>query len=226
MTSPVAMASFPTSQDDPLRPLMAQAQIPSYRALSQRSGVSRSTLTQIRRGHLGRLRLETLERLSHALGLSVTDLITALAPSKADHGPTADPPTIATVATLRREYEQLQQQVIHQESAVRQRVQQEALAMVESWLLMWPNAVEAAQQKPDLLASKIIPLLRPLQGLLQTWAVQPIGAVGEIVPYDPQIHHSLGGAPSVGQSVQVRQVGYWHGDRLLHRAKVVPVGVA
>ncbi|MFH7245281.1 MAG: helix-turn-helix domain-containing protein [Spirulina sp.] len=230
MTSSSVPTPQPFPYNEPLRRLMAQAQIPSYRALSQRSGVSRSSLNQLRRGQIGAMRLETLQRLSQTVGVSVADLIAQFDDAKANPEspstvPSESPPitdTAATIAALRQEYDRLQQQVTRQDQALRQQVQREALTVIESWLLMWPNAAQAAQDKPDLPASKIIPLTRPLQELLQTWAVRPIGSVGEVVSYDPQLHQSERSVQP-GQSVRIRHLGYWHGDRLLHRAKVIPV---
>ena len=232
MASPSNPTPQPFPYDAPLRRLMTQAQIPSYRALSQRSGVSRSSLNQLRRGQMGTMRLETLQRLSQTLGVSVADLIAQFMDPVTNPGPNPvanstptpipSPDPTATIAALRQEYGRLQQHMASQEQTLRQQVQREALTRIESWLVMWPNAVQAAQDKPDLPASKIIPLTRPLQELLETWAVRPIGAVGETVAYDPQIHQPMGGILQPGQAVQVRNVGYWHGDRLLHRAKVIP----
>ena len=225
----VAMPT-PFPQDEPLRGLMAQAQIPSYRALEQRSGVSRSSLNHLRRGTLGTMRLATLQRLSQTLGVDLADLIARCGgataqPTEAQPPWLGDPPTTEDrdLATLRREYGQLQQRLIDQEQALRQQMQRQALGVMEPWLLMWPNAAQAAQDKPDLPASKVIPLTRPLQALLQTWAVRPIGVVGEVVPYDPQLHQPMAGTLAPGQAVQVRHLGYWHGEDLLYRAKVIPV---
>lgn len=229
-------------QDEPLQGLMAQAQIPSYRALSQRAGVSRSSILSLRQGTLGTMRLETLQRISQALGIPLADLVARCSGVQPDGGQSQaggdtlalenqatvdlDPVDLATLDTLRREYGQLQQRLLHQEQAIRQQVQRQALGVMEPWLLMWPNATQAAQDKPDLPASKLIPLTRPLQTLLQTWAVRPIGAVGEVVPYDPQLHQPMAGLLQPGQAVQVRHLGYWHGEDLLHRAKVIPAAEA
>ena len=229
VTFPVVAMPTPFPQDEPLRGLMAQAHIPSYRALAQRSGISRSSINHLRRGTLGTLRLATLQRLSQTLGVDLADLIAqcggAVAPLERQDSPPAmaDRDSGNHLDTLRREYGQLQQRFIDQEQALRQQMQRQALGVMEPWLLMWPNAAQAAQDKPDLPASKVIPLTRPLQALLQTWAVRPIGVVGEVVPYDPQLHQPMAGTLAPGQAVQVRHLGYWHGEDLLYRAKVIPV---
>lgn len=225
---PPSPSAFP--YDEPLRQRMAQAQIPSYRALSHQAGVSRSSLNQLRKGQADQIRLGTAQRLSQTLGVSIADLIAqftdsgtnpeSAAAAPATSQPVADP--AATIAALRQEYDRLQQQMAHQEQALRQQVQREALTVIESWLVMWPNATQAAQDKPDLHASKIIPLTRPLQELLQTWAVQPIGSVGATVAYDPHLHQANAPLQS-GQPVRIRHVGYWHGNRLLRRAEVVAI---
>jgi DNA-binding Xre family transcriptional regulator len=235
MTSPSHQDLQPFPYDDALRRLMTQANLPSYRALSQQSGLSRSTLNRLRQGQVDRLRVGTLQRLGQTLGMSVAELIAQFddaganpesAKLKSTSAVHSESPPVAaaaaTIAALRQEYDRLQQQMASQEQTLRQQVQREALTVMEPWLLMWPNAAQAAQEKPDLLASKVIPLTRPLQALLQTWAVRPIGTVGEVVSYNPQLHQS-DRSIQPGQSVRIRHLGYWHGDRLLHRAKVIPM---
>ncbi|QQE64554.1 hypothetical protein GFS31_12350 [Leptolyngbya sp. BL0902] len=241
----------PFPQDDLLQRLMAQAHIPSYRALSQRAAVSRSSINQLRRGQLATMRLETLQRLSQALGIELGDLVARWNAATASANPPAVGPSAGTgsrsvesealggtadgaapqghavtVETLHQEYARLQQRLATQEQDLRRQVQQQALRVIEPWLLMWPNAAQAAQQKASLPASKLIPLARPWQELLQTWAVCPIGTLGDVVAYDPKIHQiyqATGALVQPGQAVQVRHLGYWHGEDLLHRAQVIPV---
>ena len=126
------------------------------------------------------------------------------------------------VEALRREYERLQQQLADQEQEVRQRVQRDAIATLESWLVQWPTAVYAAQNNPDLSATKLLPLARPIETLLQSWDVTPIGTVGQEEPFDPTIHQPREGNPQVGQIVRIRNVGYRHGEKIVYRAKVSP----
>lgn len=240
----------PFPQDDSLRRLMAQAQIPSYRALSQRAGVPPSSIRQLRRGQIGRMRLETLQRLGQALGVEMGDLVAGwkadtVSTSAPDVGETPEAGNLSvapeaaageaikgdavTVERLYQEYARLQERLTTQAQDIQRQVQRQALGVIEPWLRMGPNVIQAAQQQPDFPARKLIPLTRPLQELLETWAVRPIGTLGEVVPYDPKIHqiHSPTGAlVHPGQAVKVRHLGYWHGEDLIYRATVAPIDLA
>ncbi|HSM80381.1 MAG TPA: helix-turn-helix domain-containing protein [Nodosilinea sp.] len=208
-----------------LRSHMAQAGLTSYRALSQASGVTPAALRRLRQGHIAQLRVATLQQLSHTLGLSLDALVAAFSP--AAPAPAGDGDTGAQTRrqeqALRQECERLQTQLTAQATTLRQQVQQEAIAQLEPWLVQWPTAAHAAQQKPDLPAHKLIPLVRPVEALVQSWGLTAIAAVGAEVPFDPQLHQPRQGNPTPGQLVRVTHVGYRQGDRLLYRAKVSPV---
>lgn len=214
-----------TDYSPALRSLMAQASLASYRSLSQRSGVPRSAIDSLRRGHIGRLRLATLQRLSETLGVPLEVLVDRFSSLEAPPGssPSADaahPIADQQIKALRQECDRLQARLDTQAETVSQQVQQAAIAHLESWLVQWPTAVHAAQQRPDLPAQKLIPLVRPVEVLMQHWGLTPIESVGAEVPFDPQYHQPRAGMPSPGQRVRVSHVGYRQGDRLLYRAKV------
>ncbi|MEB3224492.1 MAG: nucleotide exchange factor GrpE [Synechococcus sp.] len=126
------------------------------------------------------------------------------------------------VATLKAEYARLETQIQAQNDRNEQRWQQEALDTLEAWLLQWSAAAKAAQDNPQFPARTIVALTQPFDQLLESWGVTPIGKVGEIVEYDPQMHQLVKnhGDVNPGDTVMVQNVGYRHGDRLLHRAKV------
>jgi molecular chaperone GrpE (heat shock protein)/DNA-binding Xre family transcriptional regulator len=229
------MGDSPTESVDyspRLQALMQRVGIPSYRALSKESGVSRTTITTLRQGRLARLRVDTLLKLSNSLEVSLPVLIQQFTPDLAGPGDAigASPPPPAASApqesaqikALQQEYERLQRRMERQQVEVRQAVQQDAIALIEPWLLQWPTAVNAVQQNDTLPASRLLPLVKPLEKLLQSWDITPIGAVGEEVTYDPQLHQPMSGAPQPGDRVKIRYVGYRQGDKLLHRAKVSP----
>jgi hypothetical protein len=94
------------------------------------------------------------------------------------------------------------------------------LQVLESLLLQLPTAVYAAQQNPQVSAVKLLPLLRPIDALLQQWGIEAIAQVGVELPYDPQQHQLMAGTAAMGDRVRVRYVGYRQGDKLLYRAKV------
>lgn len=216
-----------------LQALMQVAQIASYRALSTRAGVSRGTVDRLRQGQVMQMRVDLLLRLSDALGVSGPRLIAQFGqtPEPNDLGgrdSAGSPPgetsaLQAEMMALRQECERLQRQLEAQQQAVRQQVQGEAIATLEPWLLQWPTAVHAVQKNDSLPATRLLPLTKPLDNLLQSWHVTVIGAVGAEVPYDPQQHQLLGAPAEPEQPVRVRYVGYRQGERLLYRAQVSPV---
>lgn len=204
--------------------LMQRVGIESYRSLSARAGVSRWAINGLRQGQVPRLRVEVLMRLSQVLETSISQLIDTF--SGVSTSPTAKALAVnrePSLEALQREYERLQQRLVQQEGIVRQRMQGDAIAILESLLVQWPTFAQAAQQNPDLPATRLLPLMKPFDALLQAWNLIPIGMVGEEVPFDPQIHQPMKGNPQVGQLVRVRNVGYYHDDSLLYRARVSPL---
>jgi DNA-binding Xre family transcriptional regulator len=212
-----------------LQELMGRVEIPSYRALSGKAGVSRWAINLLRQGKLERLRVDVLMRLSQTLATPLPELIarfSAPAGNQANppgSGVASDPPMASPdVEALRHEYKRLQQAMAEQKDEIRQRVQRDAIATLESWLIQWPTAAYAAQNNPDLPASKLLPLAKPLEKLLQSWEITSIGTVGQEEPFDPTIHQPREGHPQAGQMVRIRNVGYRHGDKIVYRAKVSP----
>ncbi|HEY9763005.1 MAG TPA: helix-turn-helix domain-containing protein [Trichocoleus sp.] len=215
---------------EPLRQLMNQVGFRSFRALAEAAGVSDWTIKQIRRGQLSSLRLEVALRISQALQVSLNDLLKKLSSAvsqinvvEATAIPTATPTASDQVEQLQQEYQRLQAQMAQQRESLQAAFQANALTAIEPWLLQWPTAVYATKQNPQVPAVRLIPLMQPLERLLKEWDVRAIAPVGSEAPYDPQLHQLMEGTAQPGQSVRIRYTGYWHGDKLLHRAKVSPV---
>lgn len=127
------------------------------------------------------------------------------------------------IEQLRQEYQRLQSQLEQQRLQLQQEFQQTSLHILESWLLFYPAAAYAAQQKPDAPAVKLLPLMRPIEQLIKSWGVEMVAPVGAEVPFDPQYHQLEAGTANPGDPVRIRKPGYRHGNKLLHRAKVTPV---
>jgi molecular chaperone GrpE (heat shock protein) len=199
-----------------LRQLMQRAGFSSFKALSQAAKVSEKQVMQLRHGAIVHMRLETLLKLSQALQISVSELLETFSKPEVDSTPPALP-------DLQQEYTRLQARLTHQKQDLWQEFQQSSLQVLESLLLQLPTAVYAAQQNPQAPAVKLLPLLKPLDRLLQEWGVEQIAAVGAELPYDPQHHQLMEGSAETGDRVRVRYTGYRQGDRLLYRAKVSPV---
>ncbi|NJM95799.1 MAG: nucleotide exchange factor GrpE, partial [Acaryochloridaceae cyanobacterium CSU_5_19] len=131
------------------------------------------------------------------------------------------------ITRLKIEYQRLQGQLHQQVQEAAQTHQRATLQILESLLLQWPTAAYAARQQPEAPAIKLLPLLRPLEALLASWQIEPIGEVGMEVAYDPQWHQLTstlpGVAVAVGDAVRVCYLGYRQADQLLYRAKVTPL---
>ena len=229
-----------------LQHLMEQNGISSFKALSRQAGVSEWQVKQLRQGQTTRMRLEPILKLSQVLGLKLTDFLDAFGVEgfKAagaigvdnqptlDEGPlTANPSdweakqSADKIVALEQEYQRLQTQLAQQEASLRQKFQQDTLQTLESWLLQWPTVAYAVQQNPQIPASRLLPLLRPMENLLNIWEVSAIAPVGSEVPYDPQRHQLMEGSAQPGDPVKVRYTGYFQKEKLLHRAKVSPVSL-
>ena len=212
-----------------LQDLMQRVGISSFKALARSSGVSERQLMRLRRGEVQQIRVDTLLKLSQALQVPLTELVTAFsevefggetAPSQ--ESPQAMPAAVSAYADLKREYQRLQVQLQEQRQSLWQEFQQSSLGVLESWLLQWPTAAHKAKENPQLPAVRLLPLLRPMEQLLQQWGVEAIAPVGAELPYDPQLHQLLEGNAQPGERVKVRYTGYRQGDKLLYRAKVSP----
>jgi molecular chaperone GrpE (heat shock protein) len=127
------------------------------------------------------------------------------------------------LAELRQEYDRLQTQLTQQKQELWQEFQQSSLQILESLLLQLPTAAYAAQQNPQAPAVKLLPLLRPIDRLLQEWGIEQIAPVGAEIAYDPQQQQLMEGTAAVGDRVRVTHTGYRQGDRLLYRLKVKPI---
>jgi molecular chaperone GrpE (heat shock protein) len=194
-----------------LRSLLQAAHLPSRKALSNAANVSEWQVKQLGKGQAAKMRLEPLHKLSQALQISLPELISQFSDL-----------TLAT-SDLLPEYQRLQTQLQQQQETLQQEFQQASLQILESWLVQYPTAAYAAQQNPEAPAIRLLPLMRPVEQLVQSWGLEAIASVGTELPYDPQIHQLMDGVAEVGDRVKVRYTGYRQREKLLHRAKVSPI---
>lgn len=210
----------PDSPDysDSLRAIMQPLGISSFRALAQAAGLSRWQVDQLRRGQVGQMRLAVAMKLAQTLQVSLEDLLT--------FSETGSIPQSAssTEAQLRQEYQRLQIQLEQQRQSLQQEFQQSSLQALESWLTYYPVAAAKATEDPAFPASKLLPLLRPIEALVKSWGVEMLAPVGAVLPYDPQQHLLVAGSVEAGELVTVSNPGYRQGEKLLYRAKVKAVG--
>ena len=204
-----------------LQKLMQGLGVSSYKALAKTAGVSDRQLLRLRRGELNQMRVDVLLKLSQALQVSLTELVVTFSP--ATEQPPPEEESTPAVTQLKKEYERLQAQLDTQRQELWLEFQLSSLQIIESWLLQWPTAAQKARENPQLAAIKLLPLVRPIEQLLQKWEVEAIAPVGAEVAYDPQLHQPLEGTAQPGEKVKVRYTGYRQGDKLLYRAKVSPI---
>ncbi|OLT57931.1 nucleotide exchange factor GrpE [Moorena bouillonii] len=211
-------SSYPNYSEQ-LRQLMAKVGIPSFRQLSLRADVSELQVRRLRKGQVSQMQLKTLLKLAEALQVSVNQLLVMFLPDSVSTSQEED-------STLKQEYQRLEQQLEQQRETLMQEFQQSSLQVLESWLVQWPTAAYAAQQNEQLPAVRLLPLVKPVEQLLEKWGVEAIASVGDELPYDPQQHQLMSGTAQPGDRVRVRYTGYRIGDKLLHRAKVSPANIA
>ena len=195
-----------------LRQLMKLVGISSFQALSDRTGISRRAIDTLRKGNAATLRYADLAKLAEVLQIELNEFIPKFITESSS----------STIADLQEEYKHLQQKLETQKQELRSQFERETIQQLESLLLQLPSAAHAAQNNPNMLAKNILPLLRPLDALLQKWGISMIGSVGAEVSYDPQKHQLMEGSNEIedGDLAIVRYVGYMQGEKLLYRARV------
>ncbi len=200
-----------------LRHFMKLVDISSFQILSDRTGVSRRALDTLRKGNAATLRYSDLAKLAEVLQIEVNELIAKFISNTSNPESASD-----AIVALREEYQHLQQKLEHQKQELRSQFERETIQQLESLLLQLPSAAYAAQQNPNMLAKNILPLLRPLDSLLQKWGITIIGSISAEVTYDPQKHQLMEGSDELeeGAIAIVRYVGYMQGEKLLYRARV------
>ena len=206
-----------------LQQLMQQMGVSSFKALARSSKVSERQLMRLRRGEILEMRVDVLLKLSQALQVPLIELVATFSALELTEENASLTSESNAKAELKQEYQRLQVQLEQQRQVLWQEFQQLSLQVLESWLVQWPTAAYKAQENPQLPAVRLLPLLRPMEQLLQQWGVEALAAVGAELSYDPQMHQLLEGTAQPGERVKVRYTGYRQGDKLLYRAKVSPI---
>jgi transcriptional regulator with XRE-family HTH domain len=201
-----------------LETLMQNAGIAQIKELSQKANIPELQLIRIRRGLIRQTSVDILLKLSQTLQISLSELINTFAPGSI----TESQKTPSEIA-IAREYQLLQKQIEQQRENLEQEFQQQVLETIESWLISWPTVVYRVGENPQLEAKKILPLVKPIEKLMQKWNIHAIAPVGTIVAYNPQYHQLMEGSAIPGEPVRVRYTGYQQKGKLLYRAKVSPL---
>ena len=200
-----------------LRQLMKLAGISSFQILSDRTGVSRRAIDTLRKGNAATLRYADLAKIAEVLQIELTELIATCITLSSNHESLN-----SEISSLREEYQHLLNQLAHQKQDLRSQFEREVIQQLESLILQLPSAAYAAQTNPNMLAKNILPLLRPIDALIQKWGITAIGVVGAQVAYDSQKHELMDGSEEIveGDLAIVRYVGYMQKEKLLYRARV------
>ncbi len=206
--------------DQQLRQRMAEVGILSWRALGQQAGVSRGVIQALRQGQIERLRWAQLGSVAVVLQWSIPELLRLLAIWADEYSEQAEvssgPVGVQAAPDVQAPKKQW-------DSA-----QAEAFQILQLLVTQYPSAAKLAQVKPELPAQNLVALFRPLDTLLETWGIQPIGGVWESVAFDPVLHQPDQGPFLPGDPVFVRYVGYRRGDEILCPARVsqtLPAGI-
>jgi len=207
----------PTDYTPELQRLMRQAGFSSLRELSRASGVGELQFFRLCQGLALQTRVEILIEIATALQISLAELLAAFTPDGEELAPEKD-----SSGDLRREYRRLQAELEQLRESLTAEFERASLQTLESWLLQWPTAAQKARENPQLAAKNLLPLLKPVERLVQQWGVEIVAPVGSRVSYDPHLHQLIEGTAQPGDAVVVRYAGYRQGDRLLYRAKVSP----
>lgn len=230
--------------------LMQRVGVQSFAGLSRASGLSRTNINWIRQGRILDLSLQKALLLSEVLQVDLDLLLSTFSQNNSviirrSQFPDGNNQSISVnlrrdsdpsdqkyeelqkkIVRLEQEYQRQQQQLQIQKEQLLVEYQKSTIQALESLILQWPTAAYAARKNPDAPAIKLLPLVSPLEKLLGSWGVIPIGEVGTETPYDPQWHQVVSMAEQAlqpGDPVRVRYVGYRQGEQLLYRAKVSPV---
>ena len=134
--------------------------------------------------------------------------------------PPTEPSTNAHIAELQQQCQRLRAELEHQKTQLNVDFQDNTFAQLQPLLTHYPSARKMAEHKPDLPARNFNALFTPLENLLQTWHIEPIGSAWEQVSFNPQLHQPDAEDIATGEPVYVRFVGYTQGDRILSPAKV------
>ena len=186
---------------------MEKVGIHNYRQLSKKAKVNELQLYRLQNGLISSISFGILVKIAEALNISVVELIDELTNG-------SDEKTSTISNSDDRDPDDLSGE------------QQEAIFILESLILQLPTIVNAVENNPELPAKKLLPLLKPLEQLLQHWGITVIGKVGEIIPFNPQEHELIDTMENDDQdsfSVKVRYVGYRYQEKLLYRAKVCSI---
>lgn len=159
---------------------------------------------------LASARVKPTKRVESGVRVASVDL------AASDHAASVE----QTIAELQQQCLRLRAELHQQKAQLYADFQDSSFAQLQPLLTSYPTACKMAQLKPDLPASHLTALFTPLNNLLQTWQINPIGTAWEQVPFNAQCHQPDTDDVVEGELVYIRFIGYQQGDRILSPAKV------
>ena len=206
--------------------LMKQVNISNIEELSDASGVSELQIRRLQYGLVYKISVETLVKLAAALQISIEQMLDKFTrPLESSLEETTELTPQKSVQFWQQEYQQLKLEMAQQAETLTSEFQNSSIQAIESWLIQWPTAIAAIVKNPELPAAKLIPLVKPVEHLIEQWGIETISEVGAELHYNPQWQELMSGFAEPGTLVKVRYVGYKQGDRILYKAKVSPVNI-
>jgi hypothetical protein len=171
------------------------------------------------------------EALAQAAGLPVRTLARLLG-QPAEGLPERERGMQAHLAALHRELEEARLALASQapervepsshDAGALAAVKRQLFRNMEPTLLQLPVVRHAVTQGGATTASDVLALLEPLEEALAGWGYEPVGQVGEVVLFAPEVHHAVTGEPAPGDTVRVRTPGYRLDGAVVVRARVRP----
>lgn len=96
----------------------------------------------------------------------------------------------------------------------------QVLAWLEPLLVQLPAVRHAVAQGAPTSAADVLALVEPVEAALRLWGYEPVGQVGAIVDFTPELHQPVAFSPAPGEPVRVRQPGYRLDGAMVRRASV------
>ncbi len=202
-----------------LNQLIKEVGCQSIPEFSIKFDISQLQLYRLQNGLLSKMSLENVSKIATSLNISIEELIELFALETS----LKNIPKPKNNDDILKDYQNLQAKYEKQNKELTQKFQLASVEILESLLVQLPTFIFATTSNPNLAAQKLLPLLKPIDNLLNSWNIKPLNCVGEKLPYNPQQHQLLEGDCQQGDLVQVRYIGYIKDDAILYKAKVSPV---
>ena len=204
--------------DSPLYPRLKELGFSNLEDLRQKSGLSRESLPYLAGGNFHQITFGDLTKLAASLKWSVVELIENL---ELDYsGKIRQQKLLEETEELRSECGRLRDRLQQQKAEITTDFRESTFEQLQSLLTNYPSIRPMAEAKPNLPAKNLIPLLTPLDNLLESWGYEAIGKPWEEVSFNPRLHQADSEEIAEGDLVYIRFVGYRNGENILAPAKV------